>query len=177
MKIRTANPEDASAIAHIHVSSWQATYPGMVAQSYLDSLDEGEFTERWRDWLVNHTSVTVCVAEADGLVFGFASGGAIRKPVSHYDGELYALYLLPGMQRKGAGRKLVETIAGEMLRQGRSHLLVWVLRQNPATSFYERIGARFVAEDTVEIAGSVLAEVAYGWSDSVPGPRDPASRV
>ena len=48
MKIRPAVLQDAPSIAHVHVASWRATYPGIVPQSFLDSLDELQFTERWQ---------------------------------------------------------------------------------------------------------------------------------
>jgi GNAT superfamily N-acetyltransferase len=173
MNIRPAIPEDAHAIAHIHVASWQATYPGLVPQHYIDALDANEFTERWRDRLLNDMAVSICVAEIDDALIGFASGGPIRKPIAHCDGELYAIYLLPSMQRKGAGRALVRHIESELRKQGRSHILAWVLRDNPATSFYQRLGGKVVAEDIVEIGGAHLPELAYAWTFGAPGQAQP----
>ena len=169
MTIRPASPEDAPAIAHIHVASWQATYPGLVPKRYLDSLDPDEFAARWRDRLLNDTGVTICVAEIDRALIGFASGGPLRRPIHHVDGELYAIYLLPSMQRKGAGRALVTHIEDDFRKQGRSYILAWVLRDNPATAFYQRLGGSVVAEDTVEIGGASLAEIAYAWPLGSPG--------
>ncbi len=40
MNIRPATAEDAPAIAHIHVTAWQATYKGIVPELYLSSLNE-----------------------------------------------------------------------------------------------------------------------------------------
>ena len=46
-------------------------------------------------------------------------------------------------------------------------MLVWVLKDNhPARGFYEALGGRYLREKTIEIGGTTLAEVAYGWADT-----------
>lgn len=165
MRIRPAKLEDAPTIARIHVASWRAAYSGIVPQNYLDSLEEDQFTERWQKWIATKPTVSICVAEAGETLYGFVSGGAIRKPVSVYDGELYAIYLLPSMQRQGIGRELFAHMAREIAAQGISHLLLWSLQQNTSTGFYERLGGKLVAEDVQEIGGENLRLVAYGWSN------------
>lgn len=101
IEIRAAKLDDAEAIAKVHVKTWRSTYPGIVPQPYLDSLKENEFAERWRDRIANDPAMSICIAEADQALCGFASGGRLRKPISFYDAELYAVYLLPAMQRTG----------------------------------------------------------------------------
>ncbi|HZD50343.1 MAG TPA: GNAT family N-acetyltransferase [Silvibacterium sp.] len=165
MKIRPAVLEDAASIAHVHVASWRTAYAGIVSQAHLNSLDEAQFTERWQSWITSETSAMFCVAELDGALCGFASGGPIRKPISFYDGELYAIYLLPEMQRRGIGRALFASVAAALASRELKHMLLWTLRDNPSTGFYERLGGEIVAEDVHEIGGDKLAGVAYGWAD------------
>jgi GNAT superfamily N-acetyltransferase len=162
MRIRPATLEDAPSIARVHVASWQDAYVGIVSQPYLDALEESQFAERWRTWITTETSASIFVAEVDTTICGFASGGPIRKPVSVYDGELYAIYLLPEMQRKGIGRKLFVHIVRELAARKLNHMLVWTLRQNPSAGFYERMGGSVVAEDVEEIGGESLPTIAYG---------------
>jgi hypothetical protein len=45
-------------------------------------------------------------------------------------------------------------------------LLLWVLAENPARRFYERLGGQPVSTKTVTIGGVPLTEVAYGWLDA-----------
>ncbi|WP_193726723.1 hypothetical protein [Paenibacillus guangzhouensis] len=35
MQIRLASAKDIDGIAHVHVASWQTTYPGIIADSVL----------------------------------------------------------------------------------------------------------------------------------------------
>ncbi len=107
----------------------------------------------------------IAVAEIDGAICGFASGGPLRKPISFYDGELYAIYIDPAMTRHGIGRALFDDIAAQLAAEHISHLIVWTLRDNPSTGFYERIGGIPVAEEQLQIGGKSLASVAYGWPD------------
>jgi hypothetical protein len=56
-------------------------------------------------------------------------------------------------------------MAEELRRQGFRNMVVWVLRENPACGFYQRVGGVQVAEQPIEIGGKALPEVAYGWPD------------
>ncbi len=165
MKIRPAALEDAPSIARVHTASWRSAYVGIVSQAYLDALDETQFAERWRTWITTETSASIFVVEVDDNICGFASCGPIRTPVSVYEGELYAIYLAPNMQRKGIGSKLFVHVTRELAARKLNHMLLWTLRDNPSTGFYERLGGEIVAEDVHEIGGEKLAGVAYGWAD------------
>ena len=41
-EIRRARPEDAEAVARVHVAGWRHAYRGLLPDDYLDGLD-------WRD--------------------------------------------------------------------------------------------------------------------------------
>ena len=125
--------------------------------------NEQEFTKRWSKRIENDPSISICVAEADGVLCGFASGGRLRVPVSYYAAELYAIYLLPAAQGNRIGRNLFAAMVDELARQELRHLLVWTLQENPSTAFYERLGGSVVANSILEIGGKKLPSIAYGW--------------
>jgi GNAT superfamily N-acetyltransferase len=165
MRIRKAKPRDAHAIAGVHVESWKTTYPGIIAQSYIDGLKVEDGVARWQERLSQADGPAVFVAEDEAGIFGFAAGGTIMHPVDGFDGELGAIYLLASHQRKGAGAALVRRIAAALRERGFRNMVVWVLKANPARGFYERMGGVLVAEQGIEIGGVTLPEVAYGWKD------------
>ncbi|MFE7546875.1 GNAT family N-acetyltransferase [Streptomyces gardneri] len=71
--IREATPEDAAALAGVHVRSWQAAYRDLLPGPYLDSLDPEERAALWRDRLTATDRPTVLLAtEADGRVVAFS---------------------------------------------------------------------------------------------------------
>lgn len=165
MQIREASPEDAERIAWVHLESWKTTYPGIIAQSYIDGLKVEDGVARWRDRLKDTEGPIVYVAESEAGIFGFAAGGAMMHPVEGFDGELGAIYLLASHQRRGAGAALMRRVAGAIAKRGFHSMVVWVLKANPSRRFYERMGGVLVAEQGIEIGGVMLPEVAYGWKD------------
>ena len=163
MEIRAAAVEDASAIAHVHVASWQTTYAGIVPEAYLASLKVAEREASWREWLT--LDVDVFVAELEGEVVGFVSGGAIREPVEKFDAELFAIYLLRDAQSRGIGMALLRRLAVSLKERGFRSMVAWVLEDNASGGFYSRSGGVRVASKEIEIGGVMLPVVAYGWSD------------
>lgn len=169
--IRPAEPGDAPGIAHVYVSCFRTTYPGMMPQDYLDSMDETMLTARWSQRLEHRAARgATFVAEVDDQVVGFASGGPEREGDTRYRGELYAIYLLEDWQHRGLGRELAEAVARALAGQGLHSMLVWVLRENRAArSFYERLGGVYLRQHMLDFgAGFEVPEVSYGW-DSVDG--------
>jgi GNAT superfamily N-acetyltransferase len=163
ISIRAATEHDGAAIAHVHVQSWRTTYAGIVPEEYIATLNEAERASAWRDRLTR--DIRVYIADLDGEIVGFISGGAIREPVQTYDAELYAIYLLKHAQRQGVGTALLKKLAEWLSSKGFTSMIVWVLEKNPSRHFYERSRAQIVTAKDIQIGGVTLSEVSYGWPD------------
>ena len=166
--VRPARLDDAPGIARVQVISWRTTYPGMIPQDYLDSMDEALFVGRWSERLRHESSRRATfVAEDDGRLVGFATGGPEREGDARYHGELYAIYILQEWQGEGLGRELADAVAGVLVERGLRSMLVWVLRDNHAArAFYERLGGVYVREHPLDFgAGFEVMEISYGWDD------------
>ncbi|HTS31040.1 MAG TPA: GNAT family N-acetyltransferase [Bryobacteraceae bacterium] len=159
--IRPATAEDAASIARVHVESWKTTYRGIVPDEYLARLNVEERTPRWREIL--KSSDHLVVAERDGELAGFASGGPIRELIDGYDAELYAIYLLEKFQRAGIGSRLMREIARRLEQDGFRSMALWVIEGNAAVRFYETLGGVRVAAKERAIGGAVFTLAAYGW--------------
>ena len=147
----------------MHVASWQTTYLGLLAEGFLTSLSELGYRERW-ERVIGDGETIVVVAEDAGELVGFASGGRERAGEIGYAGELYAIYLLEGAQRRGLGRELFRAIVEGLRGMELADLIVWVLRDNHrARGFYERLGGVYVRSQPITIGPSTLEEVSYGW--------------
>ena len=165
--LREAVVADAVAIAKVHVDSWRTTYPGIVPADQLARLSYSVREDTWRARLSEAGQghmIFVAETRANGVI-GFASGGPELSENPNYQGELYAIYILEEYQSLGVGRRLVSRVAETFLRLGTESMLVWVLADNLARGFYERLGGSLVAEKTDNIGGAELKEVAYGWRD------------
>lgn len=164
---RPATCDDARAIGEMQIASWHTTYRGIVTDEFLDNVSVQERAARWASVLCNSDSKTfVYVAEVDGQIVGFASGGPERSDDLEYKGELYALYLLQAYQRKGIGRKLVGIVAERLTQMDFTTMLLWVLTANPARSFYEACGGQAVRQKQIDWGGKTLDEIGFGWRDT-----------
>lgn len=163
--IREANVVDVEAIGRVHVQSWLESYRDILPAAFMEQVAQENREPMWRRRLTEYAAQNfVYVAEDEaGEVVGFASGGAEREQAHGYDGELYALYLLQRCQGEGLGRGLVQAVAQRLRDAGFRSLLVWVLADNPTRHFYAHLGGAFVAEKVIQIGGTELLEVAYGW--------------
>src|SRR5262245_4672039 len=104
-RIRPADGQDAEAVARIFVETWQAAYPGILAERVLTGLSvERQFTY-WRG-VIGGREQTVFVADSQGVV-GFVACGAARPRLAGYRGEIFTLYVLPDRQGEGIGRALL----------------------------------------------------------------------
>jgi ribosomal protein S18 acetylase RimI-like enzyme len=135
----------------------------LLAEEFLTSLSELGYTERWERVIGDGETIVVVVEDAGEMV-GFASGGRERAGEIGYAGELYAIYLLEGAQRRGLGRELFRAIVEGLRAMEIADLIVWVLRDNHrARGFYERLGGVYVRSQPITIGPSTLEEVSYGW--------------
>ncbi len=169
MEIRDARPDDVPTIAKVHVDSWRTTYRDVLPKSYLNDLSYDARETMWAGAFGADSQTFLIVAEDAGKIAGFAAGGAARKDTPEaktYGGELYAVYMLESYQRRGLGRRLVAAVAEALIARGHSEMITWVLEDNAACRFYERLGGEFLGSKTVEIADMSLRAVAYGWPDA-----------
>jgi ribosomal protein S18 acetylase RimI-like enzyme len=168
--IRRAMLEDVTGIARVHVASWRESYRGIVPDDFLNNLSLDRRIAQWNESLSNSQDQyhRVFVADVNGEISGFAGYGRERDADPIYLGELYAIYILKSAQQKGIGRRLVSVVASDLIAQGITSMLVWVLADNPARGFYERLGGLYLREKPIEIGGRNLIEVAYGWKDIYP---------
>ena len=163
--VRFAKVRDAGDIARVHVQTWRTTYAGILPDSYLAGLEEEDRAQLWREHLSAHDAVFLVAEHANRLV-GFACGGKLRKQIGDYTGEIYAIYVLQDYQGQRVGRELMGAMARELRKNGLFSIAVWVLAQNPAISFYRRLGAELVTRGQIQIGGETFHELAFGWPDS-----------
>jgi GNAT superfamily N-acetyltransferase len=158
MLIRVAGPEDAAAIAEVHVRSWQAAYEHLLGAERLAGIDVERRRRLWEGALAERTPIWV--AESDGRVVGFVSIGDSRD--AEGEGELYSIYALPAAWGTGAGPGLMAA-ARDALRERYETSILWVAEDNPrARRFYEREGWTLDgARKEDELLGVKVAEVRY----------------
>lgn len=139
MEIREATVADGTAIADVHVRTWQAAYEHVFGAERLAGIDLERRASGWQRALAGRPDEPVFVAELDGRIVAFASVGPSRDAAG--TGELFAIYALPEAWGTGAATVLIRTAVKTLRELGYGEAVLWVLEDNPrARRFYEREG-------------------------------------
>lgn len=141
--VRPATIDEAFAIAVVHVRSWQAAYPGLVPQDYLDNLRAEDRAEAWERAVGPERWPAVLVADDGGRLAGFVCIGPCRDDDldSESVGEVQAIYLDPDDFGTGVGDALMAGALSELAGAGFTEASLWVLSTNErAKRFYRRLG-------------------------------------
>ncbi|MFE8940941.1 GNAT family N-acetyltransferase [Streptomyces sp. NPDC007872] len=166
VQVQEMNEADIEAVSTIRVRGWQAAYVGIVPQSYLDAMtvecDAGQRRQRFSQ--PGRTSRDL-VALGDRGPVGWICFGPCRSEMPGLErvGEVYALYISPGLIGQGIGRILLSEAHAHMKAQGFETSALWVLCDNQrARCFYERAGYQTdgAAQDDV-YDGITLTELRY----------------
>jgi hypothetical protein len=57
------------------------------------------------------------------------------------------------------------SLAQELVSENMYSMLVWVLEANHSRYFYEALGGKQIDSQPIEIGGTTLTEIAYGWDN------------
>jgi len=171
--LRKATQSDAANIGALHVTSWHETYSGLLPGKMLAGLSVDAQTAMWTNILgkpEDFDCASVFVAEASGRTVGFGACGENRRDKvlsdDGYSGEIGALYVLRSHQGRGVGRSMMAAMSQALSDAGHTAAYLWVLRQNdPARSFYGKLGGVIVGEKIDEQPDVTLVQDAYGWRD------------
>jgi len=162
IKIRAAKRGDTKAIGRIQVDTWRDAYAGLLPDKVLLRMSAEIEGGRWVR-VIDRKELVVVAEDGKSGVVGFGSCGPSRLGALPFDGEVYTLYVAPGHQGNGIGRRLLRALFVELELAGHRSALIWVLKANPSRFFYEAMGGRHVADRDERLWGTVVAESAYGW--------------
>jgi ribosomal protein S18 acetylase RimI-like enzyme len=143
VRIREATPQDAEAIAGIHVRAWQTAYRGQLSDDYLDQLRVDERLDMHRAALeAPPAEYRMWLAERAERPIGFAvTGKSQDADAQDRTAEFFAIYLEPEQLGTGVGRALFEHAVDDLRERGYRTATLWVLETNErARRFYEIAG-------------------------------------
>jgi GNAT superfamily N-acetyltransferase len=137
MRLRTAEPGDAMAVARVHVRSWQVAYQSLLPSEYLDGLRPEDRAKVYDFANRDPEKPKTIVADENGLIVGFATTAPARDAAWQNYGELCALYVDPERWGQGIGQALIAAARAQLCEQEFGKALLWVLVGNSrAERFY-----------------------------------------
>jgi ribosomal protein S18 acetylase RimI-like enzyme len=157
VEVSRAVPDDAAAIASVHVRAWQVAYRGLMPDEVLDGLSVEQREEMWRQVMTGEEDTAVYIALDGRAVVGFCAVAAPSRDDDAGDGvaEIAAINVDPEVWRTGVGQALMDHALAELRADGWRWVTLWVLAENQqARDFYARFGlAPDGAEMTYEDGG------------------------
>jgi ribosomal protein S18 acetylase RimI-like enzyme len=162
--IRAARPDDAGPIARLDVETWQAAYAGILGTPYLAGLSAGRREIGWTSVIRRAPRDVRVAVDGGGTIVGFGSCGRTRGDPD-FTGEVFTLYVAPDWQNQGIGRRLLLAMFAHLVGEGHKAAVIWVLRENPARFFYQRLGGKEVRRKLLPFNGEQVPASGYGWSD------------
>jgi GNAT superfamily N-acetyltransferase len=163
MLLRPAEPEDAIAVARVHVRSWQAAYRTLLPDDYLDQLRPEDRAQKYDFASLDPLKPQTIVAAEAGLIHGFATTAPSREPDLTDHGELCALYVDPEQWGRGIGIALVSAARARLFGLGFRNAVLWVLAGNVRAERFYQID-RWVPDGlnrTDSVWGVTVDEVRY----------------
>ncbi len=165
ISIRRARLSDAPGIASVHVLTWRSAYAGILPETTLTKLSLARLTGQY-DRMIRMGLAVFVAANVSPFstpaVLGFATVRRSRDEALG-QGEVETLYVLDDWQNRGLGGELLRAAAKYLVSTGARSAYAWVLRENPASFFYQRLGAKCVAQGTTQVGGEPIPQRAYAW--------------
>lgn len=169
--IKEIEKEDMYDYMYVNTYSWKETYRGIMSDEFLDKIKK-EFDQNV-ERLKNKFDQTK-IDEPDYKRFllyvnkepvGVVAVCKSREEKYPNAGELCTLYLLNKAKKKGYGRILFDKAISELKKMNFNDMIIYCLKDNPTTKFYEHMGGKYVFERKRNIGGKDLIENVYYYEN------------
>lgn len=153
VSIRKATPHDIPAINAIAHETWPVAYASILTPSALAYMLDFFYAPPALEKQMNEgQSFYLALLGNDAI--GFAA-------ISLTNGDtvkLNKLYVLPSLQKTGAGKRLLQHAMNEAKSMGAQHFILNVNRNNISIGFYERMGFSIITSEDVDLGNGIVQE-------------------
>ena len=158
ISVKVAAASDLPGIHEVANRTWPATYAGMIPDEDTATFLEANYSLDRLTFIHDSMGEGMLVAVNAGEVIGYVMITKDRDGTA----QIWAIYVLPEWQRRGAGRLLWKAALERGRQLESDQLVLWVLDGNePARQFYERQGAVVAEERDYPVGGGSVREVCY----------------
>lgn len=168
MTLRPATPDDAGAIARLHIRVWRETVGHLAPPEALRLLsEEDRRLTQWQDILTNpRPDQAVLVVEREEALIAMGAAAAPSLPVFEGRGEIKTVYVDQQFQRQGLGRRLMGTLARHLIDCAYTGAALSVVEGNDtALEFYKALGGRIAGHFTDPGPIWRSSNVLVAWDD------------
>lgn len=148
IKITAATTRHISIIHKLAHEAWPVAFKNILSQKQIDYMLEMMYSlDSLQKQISNNQHFLL--AEYGNAYAGYASYETNYKNLN--TSKIHKLYTLPQFGRLGIGKKLAEHISEIALSENNHHLTLNVNKENQAIQFYEKIGFKIIAGETIPI--------------------------
>jgi ribosomal protein S18 acetylase RimI-like enzyme len=162
--VRPAEYSDAEHVARVHIESARDAY-APLAKIWPEPDWERE-KAYWKGLLAPRQADprrVDLVAEAQGKVVGFISGGEARQAGIGAEVEIYVVHVLTEYRASGIGGLLWSEAGGRIRGENLRAMYVATLAELRCCSFYERRGGLSARRSPRMFHGAPVTDVIYIW--------------
>jgi RsiW-degrading membrane proteinase PrsW (M82 family)/ribosomal protein S18 acetylase RimI-like enzyme len=146
LSLRKASDTDVLLIRELSLQVWPQTYAGILTAEQIQYMlhemySEAALHKQMKD---NHHFFIVYNA---GIPIGFASYSETEPHIF----KLHKIYILPLQQGRGTGRFVIAQLIEKIKEEGATALRLNVNRNNPALTFYQKLGFVPIREEDIDI--------------------------
>lgn len=157
--VRTARPDDVTAVGQVQAAVWRAAYDGIVEADALEQFLPENFAGAWQQSLSTPPSPVhrlLVATELDDVV-GFVAIGPAEEPGS---GEILAGGVDPERRHRGHGSRLLNAAIDTLAVNDITHVRTRILEG-------DTLLVRFLAEAGFSLSGAYADRVVTSDGDSV----------
>lgn len=165
--IKEIEKSDLYDYMYVKTNAWGETYRGIMADEFLDRIKNelNQNVERLKNDFektkIEKPDYKRFLLFVNSEPVGVVAICNSREEKYHDSGELCTLYLLNKVKKKGYGKILFEKAKQELKIMGFNDMIIYCLKDNPTTKFYEHVGGKLVYEKEINIGGKDLVENVY----------------
>lgn len=154
--IREATPNDVTDILHIAERGWYTTYDDILSQETIESAMAEWYDEDTTRKFITREDVAYFVAERNGDIVGYVSGGPSRE---ENVANLGAIYVDPDYWNEGIGTALLREFEEFCRRQDYEYIQFQILFENAVgKSFYRKQGYEIIETRDTELFTETVSE-------------------
>jgi ribosomal protein S18 acetylase RimI-like enzyme len=163
---RRPRPDEAAAMAKLHVQCWREAYSAIVPEGVSSRFDVAPMIVRWQEHLSKDDRFIHAAFDGVEPVAFINQGSPVEKIHDEMDGHIAALYVAQSHYRKGLGRTLMALSASDWVGKGGHSITLGVLAANTrARAFYESMGGRLLKTGFYDWHGFQLEDAIYVFED------------
>ena len=165
--IKEIEKEDMYDYMYVNTYSWKETYRGIMTDEFLDKivkeLDQNveRLKNKFDQTKIDEPDYKRFLLYVNKEPVGVVAVCNSREEKYPNAGELCCLYLLNKAKKKGYGRILFDKAISELKKMNFNDMIIYCLKDNPTTKFYEHMGGKYVFEKERNIGGKDLIENVY----------------